>query len=338
MKLSVIIPVYNAEKYIQETIESVYAQEIVDMEVICVDDCSTDDSVRVIRELQQAHDNLHLLQNTENHYAGFSRNRGIEAAAGEWIHFLDADDLVAEGAYKKLLETAEKSGADIVKGKGIGFSETGEPSYGGPLMELSKIPEKVFGRSFSFRKHPEVLTWVSVVPWNGIVRRKLLTDHNIRFNDLVCVNDRSFYNESTMLARSVVLIPEVIVRYRMQNGTSLMGRRARNFDCQIRSYEIVSDQLVRHKIPDPNRRIVLERELTDLFYWYRRYRKLPEVSESVERQTKEFAENLDMTPFEESDPQSEWMLTYRRVIGQERLPDKARRIQEGIIRRLRVHR
>ena len=93
MKLSVIIPVYNAEKYIQETIESVYAQEIADMEVICVDDCSTDDSVRVIRELQQAHDNLHLLQNTENHDAGFSRNRGIEAAAGEWIHFLDADDL-----------------------------------------------------------------------------------------------------------------------------------------------------------------------------------------------------------------------------------------------------
>ena len=163
-------------------------------------------------------------------------------------------------------------------------------------------------------------------------------DHDIRFNDLVCVNDRSFYNESTMLARSVVLIPEVIVRYRMQNGTSLMGRRARNFDCQIRSYEIVADQLVRNNIPDPNRRIVLARELTDLFYWYRRYRKLPEVSESVERQTKEFAENLDMTPFEESDPQSEWMLTYRRVIGQERLPDKARRIQEGIIRRLRVHR
>ena len=130
MKLSVIIPVYNAEKYIQETIESVYAQEIADMEVICVDDCSTDDSVRVIRELQQAHDNLHLLQNTENHYAGFSRNRGIEAAAGEWIHFLDADDLVAEGAYKKLLETAEKSGADIVKGKGIGFSETGAVPFG----------------------------------------------------------------------------------------------------------------------------------------------------------------------------------------------------------------
>ena len=161
-------------------------------------------------------------------------------------------------------------------------------------------------------------------------------DHDIRFNDLVCVNDRSFYNESTMLARSIVLIPDVIVRYRMQNGTSLMGRRARNFDCQIRSYEIVADQLVRNNIPDPNRRIVLERELTDLFYWYRRYRKLPEVSESVERQTKEFAENLDMTPFEESDPQSEWMLTYRRVIGQERFADKARRIQEGLIRRLRI--
>ena len=164
MKLSVIIPVYNAEKYIQETIESAYAQNITDMEVICVDDCSTDSSVQVVETLQAEYPTLRLLKNDKNMYAGYCRNRGIEAARGEWIHFLDADDLVAEGAYKNLLEAAEKSGADIVKGKGIGFLETGEPSYGGPLMELSKIPEKVFGRPFSFRKHPEVFTWVSVVP------------------------------------------------------------------------------------------------------------------------------------------------------------------------------
>ena len=335
MKLSVIIPVYNAEKYIQETIESAYAQNITDMEVICVDDCSTDSSVQVVETLQAEYPTLRLLKNDKNMYAGYCRNRGIEAARGEWIHFLDADDLTADGVYRKLLETAEKTGADIIKGRGVGFSDDSRASDGGPLMELSKVPEKAFGRKFSFRKKPQLLSLVSVVPWNGIVRRKLLMDNHIRFNDLVCVNDRSFYNESTMLASSIVLIPDVIVRYRMQNGSSLMGRRAKNFDCQIRSYEIVRDQLDRYSVSDTPRRIVLERELTDLFYWYRRYRKLPEVQQQVESLTKEFCRTLDMSEFEESDPQSEWMLTYRRVMGQERLGDKARRIAEGIQRRIR---
>ncbi|HFI0255647.1 TPA: glycosyltransferase family 2 protein [Streptococcus suis] len=92
--VSVIIPMYNAEKYITETIQSVLKQTFQDLEIIVVDDCSTDNSMTIVSSLQkELAPILFLLQNNQNSGVGVSRNKGVEAARGRYISFLDADDL-----------------------------------------------------------------------------------------------------------------------------------------------------------------------------------------------------------------------------------------------------
>ena len=119
-------------------------------------------------------------------------------------------------------------------------------------------------------------------------------DKNIRFNQLVCVNDRSFFNEVTVAADTILITNQPIVRYRINNGASLMGRRARNFSCQFASYEMVKEQCEKYKLSAESKRIVLDRELADVFLWYRRYRQIPEIQEEIERETEEFAAKLDL--------------------------------------------
>ncbi len=298
MRLSVIIPVHNAEEYLGECLDSVLGQSVHDLEVICVDDASTDASAAVIEDYCKKDSRVRLIKNEKNLYAGSCRNIGIEAAKGEYIHFLDADDKVERSAYERYWELVRLFDPDIIKGRGICFDNgTGELCDTPPLLSLREVAVEDIERPFSFRENPEILSHVSVVPWNGIYRRSLLMDKNIRFNQLVCVNDRSFFNEVTVAADTILITNQPIVRYRINNGASLMGRRARNFSCQFASYEIVKEQCEKYKLSAEAKRIVLDRELADVFLWYRRYRRIPEIQEEIERETEEFAAKLDLAPF-----------------------------------------
>ncbi len=338
MKLSVIIPVYNAEKYITSCLDSVLSQSLTDLEVICVDDASMDGSVEKIRQRMKGDPRISLYRNEQNQYAGACRNQGIEAARGEFLHFLDADDLVMPDVYEKLLCMMEEQEIDVLKGCGRGFCirEDGkeEALSAGPLLELSEVMEEKLGKPFSFLEEPELLSHVSVVPWNGIYRRSLVVDRGIRYNSLVCVNDRSFFNEVTLAAKKILLTKDCLVKYRVNQGESLMGRRARNFECEFESYEIVKKQLDHYQIPEKERRVVLGRELADVFLWYRRYRNLPEgVGSDVQKKTKAFALSLDLTEFAGTEKEAPWYPVYCHVTGKESLLKKIRHRAAAILRK-----
>ena len=90
-KISIVIPVYNAADYLPQTLESVLGQSLRDIEVICVDDGSTDRSLAILHDFAARDKRVRVLQQ-ENRHAGIARNTGLEASSGEYVHFLDADD------------------------------------------------------------------------------------------------------------------------------------------------------------------------------------------------------------------------------------------------------
>ena len=104
VKLSFIIPIYNAERYLAECLDSIYATSVDKsvFEVICVNDCSPDCSREVVMEYQKAHKNLVLIDHSENKKAGGARNTGLLAAKGEYVWFVDADDRIRENCLKSL--------------------------------------------------------------------------------------------------------------------------------------------------------------------------------------------------------------------------------------------
>lgn len=126
MRLSIIVPVYNVEKYIEECLESIYNQKINDFEVLCIDDRGNDNSIKIVEEFISKNNitNLKIISQTENKGLSEARNLGINNAEGKYICFLDSDDKLEIGGIEKLLIQAEKENLDIVEGKIIEVFET----------------------------------------------------------------------------------------------------------------------------------------------------------------------------------------------------------------------
>lgn len=115
-KVSVIIPVYNTEKYLRKCLESVCNQTLSDIEIICIDDCSTDGSLEILKEYSKKDERIKLVELKENKGAGAARNLGIDNAKGEYIGFVDSDDWIDLDFYEKLYKEAIRTDADITKG------------------------------------------------------------------------------------------------------------------------------------------------------------------------------------------------------------------------------
>ena len=122
-KISVIIPVYNTEKYLGKCLESVCNQTLSDIEIICVNDCSPDGSLEILKKYACKDDRVKIIDFKENKGAAAARNAGMEVANGEYIGFVDSDDWVDSDFYEKLYNAAVKFDADVAKGDIYDFNE-----------------------------------------------------------------------------------------------------------------------------------------------------------------------------------------------------------------------
>ena len=115
-KVSVIVPVFNTGEYLGECLESLLHQSLDDIEIICIDDKSTDDTTTIVAEYAKRDKRIKLIKQRKNQGVSIARNTGLDAAKGEYIGFVDPDDYIDLNFYGKLYATATESGADIVKG------------------------------------------------------------------------------------------------------------------------------------------------------------------------------------------------------------------------------
>lgn len=111
MKVSIIVPIYNVEQYIEECLNSIYNQELADFEVLCIDDKGNDKSIEKVRKFVSINNitNLKIIEHNENKGVSEARNTGIKNAKGKYICFLDSDDMLIKGGLKQLIEQAEKN-------------------------------------------------------------------------------------------------------------------------------------------------------------------------------------------------------------------------------------
>lgn len=295
MKISTIIPVYNAEEYICRCLDSVLEQNIQPQEIICVDDGSTDHSLEILKNYEIKHDNIHVLTQ-KNCYAGVARNKGLEIAKGEYVHFMDADDYILPGSYAKVYATAIANSADYVKTRSKTFD-----MQSGILMEnnyfsMSAFPDSIYGKVCSLHDCQDVLLKTARAPWTSFIKRSYLIGNNIRFNSLKCVNDRSFYMDVIMHTNRIVICNCYMTCYQTNNQKSLMGIRHENFICLIKSYQIIRDMV--SGMPIDIKKKVLGYEFNSLAA---RYGKLNTMQQKeVENILKPFLKNLIWSELDES--------------------------------------
>ena len=211
IKVSVIIPVFNTEKYISKCLSSLVNQTLDDIEIICVNDGSTDNSLEIIEKIANNDARIKII-NQEHKKQGAARNAGLRIAEGEYIGFVDSDDWIDLNYYEMLYNTAKKYDADIAlatnvrigNGKTKKRLEITEEKTAVTLQEKIDIGNQV--------KNP--------CPTNKIYRHSMLKDNNIIWPEGVFCEDKLFTIQAIYYANKIVTVPDVNYYYfRNPNST-----------------------------------------------------------------------------------------------------------------------
>lgn len=237
-KVSVIIPVYNVEEYLRQCLDSVINQTLKEIEIICVDDGSTDSSLEILKEYA-AKDHRITVITQQNLHAGVARNAGLAVAKGEYVHFIDSDDWIALNTYEKLYQLAQTRNVEILKFKSYTFDNIEQNVSTSYFTEMQGVSQKLFNSFLTLEKDYKELINVSDAPWSGIYYLDFLKKHQIFFDNLLCANDTSFFYRCLINMDKLYLSNEHFVYYRINNSKSLIGIRVLHFDCMINQYNII---------------------------------------------------------------------------------------------------
>ena len=217
--VSIIIPVYNTEKYLRECLDSVLAQTMPDFEVLCVNDASPDSSLDILNEYAAKDPRVTVINSEINNGLGGARNLGLPHARGKYLLFLDSDDIFKPQIVEKTYARAEETSADIcVFGGEIYYDDTGERISQKHFCRTDLCPETVF----SAKDHPEEI--FSVAPpsaCNKLFRREFINAEGIVFPNMRTCEDVPFSYTALACAKRITLLNEVLFSYR-QHSASLI--------------------------------------------------------------------------------------------------------------------
>lgn len=180
IKISVIVPVYNVENYLRECLESIINQTLKEIEILCIDDCSTDNSYSILEEYAKKDNRIILIKNLENKGGGYNRNIGIKEARGEYISFIDSDDYILKDYLENLYNTAKKYNSDIVNTLNIKtYIEETKKTY---KFDFNFKNEE-FESEWNLRDIENLSSYNSVAPyvWNKLYKKSFLLNNKIYF-------------------------------------------------------------------------------------------------------------------------------------------------------------
>lgn len=285
-KISVIIPVYNAEKYLRQCLNSVIEQTLRDIEIICVDDCSSDSSLKLLEEYANKDNRITIIKQ-QNLTAGAARNNGLKIATGEYVHFLDADDWLELRAYEVLYKKATSKAVEVCVFQYNKYDNiTGEFT---PVSHLLDYPDQIS----NFAKNSRFFLYNAVVPWNKICKRQFLIDNEIKFDEIVCANDRSFYIHVLLKASTIMVCNEYLHFYRINNTYSLIGEtRSQHFNCHFAAYETIRNICV--DLDDNRKSMIIDISIKDFLNFYHKADEKYKVP--IYLQLHNYFQTMDISP------------------------------------------
>ncbi len=243
-KISVIIPVYNAEPYLEQCMDSVLGQTLKEIEIICVDDGSTDRSGDIL-EGYRRRDNRVTVVHQENLHAGVARNKGMALASGKYLAFLDADDYFCPNCLEKLYERAELVQAEVVAfGHYAWFNETGEKlAFWLPFGRIGAYADPLL---FSAADEVETLFQeFTGISWDKLFRTDYIRGNGFSFQELPAMEDNRFVYPAIACATRLSLLAERLVVHRYDNPQSLENTKEQSWNCVFAMFDETWEELAR---------------------------------------------------------------------------------------------
>lgn len=220
IKVSVIIPVYNVEKYLEECIKSVQNQTLTDIEIICVDDGSTDQSYDILVKLQEQDDRIIVLKQ-QNEYAGVARNKGIEVAKGEYLIFLDSDDFFEKDLLESLYSACIKHNADVCVCDADNYDNSTGKFFDTGYYWKDALPAESCSRQ---ELGINTFLFTYPMPWNKMFRKAMVDKYMLRFQKIRKTNDLGFVYLGIACADKIAVVDKKLVHYRVGLSDSLQAK------------------------------------------------------------------------------------------------------------------
>ena len=276
MKVSIVMPVYNASSYLREALDSIVNQSYRELEIICVDDGSTDDSFEILEQYQKSDDRIKIIKQ-QNQYAGAARNAGLAEATGEYIMFLDSDDVFENNMISYLVKKAKKHKPDIIVFGYWRFTDNVRRKRpvrnhyrNGMLVSGDDIKESIFQQS-------------RTMPWDKFLRLDFVRESGLKYKQTKVNNDIYFNQMIVSEAGKILFCTKRLVNYRINNKQSLQGNLNKNPTEFINAFSDVKDELNRRGTYGKYQHSFNTRIVEDIIVHLQRIKSYDEFKMIVER-------------------------------------------------------
>lgn len=242
VRVSVIMPVYNASKYLRKCLDSVTNQTIQDIEIICVDDESSDDSLDILKAYQKKDGRIKVIAQ-KNAGAGAARNRGLREAVGEYLSFLDSDDFFEPDMLECACASADQYQADFVVFNSDQYHMDKDGFVDVPwTLRMKDIPPYM---PFTYRQLTDNVfkTFVGWA-WDKLYRRSFVLEHGLWFQEQRTTNDMLFVFSALIVAKRITVVDKVLAHQRRGGSESLSVTREKSWRCFYSALTALKKRLI----------------------------------------------------------------------------------------------
>ena len=291
IKVSVILPVYNPGTGIIRCIDCLRNQSLKEIEMIFVDDCGTDDAIEYVKKAAESDPRIRLLKNPQNLGAGPSRNRGIEAASGEYLSFVDPDDYISERFLELLYCRAAETKADIVKGicKTVDENKDSEPAE-----DTFSLNEKIReGLKGGF----PLYTLFTFQHWTAIYRRGMVISRQVRYADSSYSEDAAFLLKACANASRIEFAEEAVYYYVSRGESSVRDFSVSRWQGEMTSLKDMLDHIVKKQCFTPEGYRFAISHIVNVLDLQKYFDDREETREDAGRMMEEIRETVKNLPF-----------------------------------------
>jgi len=243
IKISIIMPIYNAERYLKEALDSVISQTLKEIEIICVNDGSTDNSLEILKTYAEKDSRIKIITG-ENKGWGYACNTGISASNGKYIGFVESDDFIEQDMFETLYNVAEKNQVEIIKSDYIKFSTDGDPKKN--FVDKLDRTNSYYNRIINPKDDVFVFNF-RINIWTGIYLRTFIEQNKIRMNETpgASYQDNGFWFQTFCYANKIYFLDKVFYHYRQDNPESSVNSKEKVF-CICDEYNYIREFLEQH--------------------------------------------------------------------------------------------
>lgn len=263
-KISIITPVYNADLYLEECLNSLVNQTLEDIEIICVNDNSKDKSLKILQNFAKKDKRIKIINFDETSGQSRARNVALESVSGEYIGFVDADDFVDLDMFEKMYKKSQN--ADMVMCQAKVFDDKVKTYKDDAYFALECFDDKFAEKPFTHEDTVDFITEINVSVWNKIYRTKFLKKLGVKFQEGFIYEDLPYFYEVYTQAKKVVLLKEFLYSYRINNQNSTMTRTDKNVKDRVDMASLTYNILKKQKYFEKIKSTLLNTIIHDLFY------------------------------------------------------------------------